>query len=229
MCGRFSFVVKKDKVQQVFPDVKIKGELIQRYNIAPTQRAYVIKDTKGGDLTMMQWGLIPHWSKDGKNGAMLINARMETIAEKPSFRVPIQSHRCLVLADSFYEWRTEGGRKKPYRIFLTDNELMVFAGIWDRWYELDTFSIITTEPNAEMSALHDRMPVILDTEKKAGKDFSDCDIWLSKDTDMTSILQLCQKPHDGFLNMYKVNEKVNSVKNESPDLHSKAPDDLFLF
>lgn len=229
MCGRFSFVINKKKVQQVFPNVRIVGDLIKRYNIAPTQQAYVITDTKGGDLKMMQWGLVPHWSKDGKNGGMLINARMETIREKPSFRVPILSQRCLVLADSFYEWRTEGGRKKPYRIFLNNNELMIFAGIWDRWHELDTFSIITTEPNAEMSQLHDRMPVILNYEQGFNEGISECDKWLSKDADIESILQLCQKPHDGLLNMYKVNEKVNSVKNESSDLHNKAPDDLFLF
>ena len=170
---------------------------------------------------MMQWGLIPHWSKDGKGGASLVNARVETIVEKPSFRESIQWRRCVVLADSFYEWRTEGGRKFPYRIQLFNDELLLMAGIWDEWNNVKTFSIITTEPNAEMSKIHNRMPVILRGD-------SDCEKWLGK-TDLGDILNMCKKPEKDFLHIYRVSEKINSVKNNSAYMHNEVPEELRLF
>ena len=125
MCGRFSFVVKKEKVKKQLPRVNVDNGLLESsYNIAPTQNAYLLAQPLPTTLQMMQWGLIPHWSKDGKSGASLINARVETIVEKPSFRESIQWRRCVVLADSFYEWRTEGARKFPYRIQLPNDELL---------------------------------------------------------------------------------------------------------
>ena len=222
MCGRYSFVVKKEKVQKLFPKVKIEGDLDKSYNIAPTQQAYVITNKQPNILQKMRWGLIPHWAKDGKRGGALINARVETIDEKPSFREPIHTQRCLVLADSFYEWRTEGGKKIPYRILLKNGELMVFAGIWDVWQNLSTFSILTTEPNVEMSQLHNRMPVILNTESGYEK-------WLSNTRDIPSLLPICEKPQDGFLHIYKVSDKLNAVKNNFPELHKELPEELTLF
>jgi putative SOS response-associated peptidase YedK len=169
----------------------------------------------------MQWGLIPHWAKDAHGGSTLINARMETLDEKPSFKEAIRHQRCLVVIDSFYEWNTEGGRKVPYRILMKDDDILVLAGIWDEWRGLKTFSIITTEPNKEMAIIHNRMPVVLKTE-------ADFDLWLGK-TDLTKILKRCKKQENGILSMYRVSEKLNSVKNNGSDLHKEVPKDLTLF
>lgn len=221
MCGRFSFAVTKEKVKKEFPQIVVSDEVIVNYNVAPTQNAYVLAQPDSSHLQMMQWGLIPYWSKDGKVGASLINARVETIVEKPSFRESIQWRRCVVLADSFYEWRTESGRKFPYRIKMPNNSLLLMAGIWDSWNQLNTFSIITTEPNAEMSKIHNRMPVILKSTQQVDK-------WLGN-TDLKDILYMCQKPTEDFLQIYRVSEKVNTVKNNSPDMHNEVPENLTLF
>ena len=221
MCGRFSFVVEKEKIKKKFPAVVVPEVVNTSYNIAPTQPAYVITNSAPYLLQAMQWGLIPHWAKDAQGGGALINARVETLDEKPSFKEPLRHHRCLVLTDSFYEWRTEGGRKVPYRIMPFEDEILVLAGIWDNWNGLKTFSIVTTTPNKEMSFIHNRMPVVLKTQE-------DFDIWLGK-TEVTKLLKMGKKPANGILKMYRVSEKVNSVKNNSPDLHQEVPKDLTLF
>jgi putative SOS response-associated peptidase YedK len=224
MCGRFSFVVEKKKVQKALPTVTIESELAISYNIAPTQSAYVLTNTEPNILQKMAWGLIPHWAKDNKNAASNINARMETLVEKPSFEKPIRTQRCIILADSFYEWKTEGKNKIPYRILLKEGELLLLAGIWDEWQGTKTFSIITTQPNAEMSVLHNRMPVILSKGMK-GDDWTN---WLGE-TDLDTLLYMCEKPQDDFLKMYRVSEKVNSVRHDSADLHNERLPDLTLF
>ena len=222
MCGRFSFVVEKKKVQKALPNVAIPEEtLLTSYNIAPTQLTYVVTNQEPQRLQKMKWGLVPHWANDDKKGASLINARMETLTEKPSFKEPLRTQRCLVLADSFYEWKTVGGKKIPYRILLQNDELLFFAGIWDQWRDVKTFSIITTQPNAEMSVLHNRMPVIL-------RGVKEYDLWLDK-TDLDTLLYMCEKPADGFLKTYRVSEKINSVRNNTSDMHNERPPDLTLF
>jgi putative SOS response-associated peptidase YedK len=221
MCGRFSFVVEKEKIKKKFPKLVMPELLNENYNVAPTQQAYVITNREHPKLHSMQWGLIPHWAKDAQGSLALINARMETLSEKPSFKEAIKHQRCLVLMDSFYEWKTEGGRKVPYRILMKNDELMVLAGLWDEWRGLRTFSIITTEPNKEMSTIHNRMPVVLQTE-------DDFEMWLGK-TDLTKILKRCKKQNNGILSMYRVSEKLNSVKNNGSDLHKEVPKDLTLF
>jgi putative SOS response-associated peptidase YedK len=221
MCGRFSFVVEKEKIKKKFPKLVMPELLNENYNVAPTQQAYVITSREHPKLHAMQWGLIPHWAKDAQGSLALINARMETLSEKPSFKEAIKHQRCLVLMDSFYEWKTEGGRKVPYRILMQNDELMVLAGLWDEWRGLRTFSIITTEPNKEMSTIHNRMPVVLQSE-------DDFEMWLGK-TDLTKILKRCKKQNNGILSMYRVSEKLNSVKNNGSDLHKEVPKDLTLF
>jgi putative SOS response-associated peptidase YedK len=221
MCGRFSFVVEKKKVAQKFPKVMLPELLHESYNVAPTQQSYVISNRHPQHLQVMQWGLIPHWAKDAQGSIALINARMETLDEKPSFKEAIRHQRCLVLMDSFYEWKTEGGRKVPYRIMPSDGDVLVLAGIWDEWRKLKTFSIITTEPNKEMATIHTRMPVVLRTEE-------DFEMWLGK-TELTKILKRCKKQSNGILSMYRVSEKLNSVKNNGSDLHKEVPKDLTLF
>ena len=223
MCGRISFVADKEKVKKVLPKVKIEDDLRISYNIAPTQQVYVVANSEPNRLQTMYWGLVPSWAKEGKPNGALINARMETILEKPSFRESFQHQRCLVPVDSFYEWRNDGGRKIPFRISKMDGELLVFAGIHSMWKNvLKTFAVITTQPNAEMAQIHTRMPVILKTE-------DECAAWLSGETPIDTLLYMCQTPPDGLLKMYRVSEKINSVKYDSVDLHREVPVDLTLF
>ncbi len=226
MCGRFSFVASKEKIQQQFgEDLEVGANLRLNFNVAPTQHAYVITNDKPDVLQYITWGLIPYWSKDGKNAGKLINARREGIESKPSFRVPLRKRRCLVLADSFYEWRKEGTQKIPYRIFMKNGDLLAMAGIWDVWYKDDyavkSFSIITTPPNQEISPIHNRMPVLFSTQQSYQQ-------WLSE-LSLEGVLGMLNTPEDGVLDMYRVSEKVNSVRNNSPELHQKIADPPSLF
>jgi len=225
MCGRFSLATSKEKLQQQLPFLEATETLRVNYNIAPTQHAYVITNDLPERLQYITWGLVPHWSNDGKNTGRLINARREGIETKPSFRIPLRKRRCLVPADSFYEWRKEGAHKIPYRIFLENGGLLLFAGIWDLWYSgdygLKTFSIITTDASGDMSGLHNRMPVILTSQEEQQK-------WLEAE-DLDEILSLLNTPPDGLLKMYRVPDLVNSVANNSPELHFEVPEPPTLF
>ena len=225
MCGRFSLATSKEKIQSELPFVETGNNIRLSYNIAPTQHAYIVANDLPEKLQYVTWGLIPHWSKDGKNEGKLINARSEGIETKPSFRIPIRKRRCLVIADSFYEWKKEGTKKIPYRIFSESGKLLVMAGIWDVWYKGDyaikSFSILTTEPNSEMQKIHRRMPVFF-SKNEAYK------TWLGAN-DLNEVLEMCHPPEDGFLKMYRVSEKVNSVRNDSPELHHEIPEPLTLF
>ena len=218
-------VTSKEKLQRQLPFVEVPETLRLSYNIAPTQHAYVVTDDDPERLQYIAWGLVPHWSEDGKNAGRLINARREGIETKPSFRVPIRKRRCLVPADSFYEWRKEGTGKIPYRILLKDNDLMFFAGVWEVWYKgdygLKTFSIITTDANDDMSDLHNRMPVLLTTPEQQKR-------WLESD-DLDEILMLLQTPPDQLIRKYRVTDKVNTVTNDSPDMHLEVPEPPTLF
>jgi len=225
MCGRYSFAPKPKQLESLENTVELPAVLQLSFNIAPTQEAYVITNEEPAKLQRMEWGLVPHWSADGKNSGKLINARAEGIAEKPSFREPLHSSRCLVPADSFYEWRKSGGKKIPYRIFLENGDLLFLAGIWDEW-EHDgvvkhTFSIITTTPNREMSDLHDRMPVVL-PDAEAQK------LWLSP-LPVEEALALLHPVQDGRLSMYRVSDKLNKPSCNDADLHRELPEELTLF
>lgn len=225
MCGRYSFVPSKPQLDQI-AGLERPADLILNFNIAPTQQAYVTTNREPRLLQTMQWGLVPFWSRDGRGGGKLINARAEGIAGKASFREPVRKRHCLVWADSFYEWRAAaGGRKIPYRILRTDGRLLCFAGVWDEWRQGDrplrTFSIITTEPNAEMIALHDRMPVLLPFP-------ADQERWLS-DQPLDDALDQLRPAPDGFLTLYRVSEKLNSPANNGPEMHESLPDDPTIF
>jgi len=226
MCGRYSFAPKPKQLEAQLRDVQRPAEIRINYNIAPTHQAYVIANDAPGKLQTMEWGLVPHWSADGKNSGRLINARAEGIGEKPSFREPVRSRRCLVPADSFYEWRTEpGGRKTPYRILSENGELLFMAGIWDEWRHGDarkrTFSIITTTPNRELATLHDRMPVLL-TNSEAQK------AWLSP-LPVDELLPLLHPAADAWLRLYRVSEKLNRPGYDEADLHTEVPEQPTLF
>ena len=170
MCGRYSYAPTKKQIAEQLKGKEIPAEFQLRFNIAPTQKAMVILHETPDQLSELTWGLVPFWSKDGKEGGKMINARAETVAEKPAFRNAFQHHRCLVPADSFYEWRKEGMNKLPYRIRYKNGELMFMAGIWEEWRHGEeykrTFSIITSGANTDMNDLHDRMPLLLTTEEE---------------------------------------------------------------
>ena len=224
MCGRFSFVTLKEKIENQF-DIIAPSNMGLSYNIGPTQQAFIISNEAPRKLQNMIWGLIPYWSKDGTNSGKLINARKEGISVKPSFRMPIRERRCLVIADSFYEWKRLGQRKLPYRILLKTEELMVFAGVWDIWTDnhriIKSFSIITTPANNDLGKIHNRMPVILSTKSAQKK-------WLSNIA-LSESLDLLISLKDESLNLYRVTEKINSVKYNALDLHKEVPELPSLF
>lgn len=216
MCGRFSWIQTEKKLLihrfnlNDFPD-----ELKPRYNIAPSQKAPVILNKSPRKLSMIRWGLIPHWSRDEKIGYKMINARAETLLEKPSFREPLQSKRCLVLSDGFYEWKKTPEGKQPYRITLKDNGLFTFAGLYDSWKttegaDLYTFTIITTEPNDLMKNIHNRMPVILPQDKER--------LWLDYHLDAQDASHLLETYPSENMKAYPVSKMVNSVENDSPNI-----------
>lgn len=226
MCGRYSYAPTKKQVQEQLKGLDTPAQFRLRYNIAPTQQALVILHEAPDQLTELTWGLVPRWSKDGANGGKLINARAETVAEKPSFQNAFRHRRCLVPADSFYEWRTEADRRKlPFRIRYKNGDLMFMAGIWEDWKQGDlhkrTFSIITSGANTDMNDLHDRMPVLLTTEEQRQE-------WLFG-TPEDALQQLAKVTPDGLLEKYRVSEKLNTPYNEGPELHEPVPSDGALF
>lgn len=191
-----------------------QAELAPRYNIAPTQPvATVLVVTGDRRMRRMRWGLVPHWAKDLLIGSRMINARAETVAEKPSFRRAFRERRCLVLADGFYEWRREGKRKQPMYVARKDREPFAFAGLWETWRPPDggeaveSCTIITTEANEVVAAFHHRMPVILDAEG--------VDAWLDEDADEAALLELLRPCPAGLMEAWPVSDVVNSPAHET--------------
>jgi putative SOS response-associated peptidase YedK len=167
----------------------------------------------------MRWGLIPYWAKDANVGFKIINARAETVAEKPAYRDPFKNRRCLIPADGFYEWKREGRVKQPFNFGMADDSIFAFAGIWDRWKNplgemIETCSIITTTPNALLADVHDRMPVILPLENY--------DLWLDPGFKGTDDLREMLRPYEpSLMKRYPVSTRVNLVKNVDPDCAMK--------
>jgi putative SOS response-associated peptidase YedK len=171
MCGRFTLTSNPEQLQESFPGILITHEVSPRYNIAPSQPIAVIPNSDQTRLDYYTWGLVPHWAKDPSIGSRLINARSETLDEKPAFRTAYRRRRCLILADGFFEWMsTPGTRSKtPMLIKLKSGNPFAFAGLWEVWNSPDgstlkTCCIITTQPNSLMAPIHNRMPVILPSE-----------------------------------------------------------------
>lgn len=216
MCGRYRLVRKKEILAEVF-DAGDDVDWAPRYNVAPSQDVPVIRQdaTKPiQSLSLMRWGLIPSWSKDPKVGFKMINARAETVEEKPAFREPLQSRRCLIPADGFYEWAKEGRAKSPYCFTLADDSVFAFAGLWDRWKSplgetVQTCSIITTSANALVSGIHERMPVILERENY--------DLWLDPGfKKVEPLLDLLRPYRAESMRSWRVSARVNSVQNDDP-------------
>src|SRR5216684_6653455 len=178
MCGRYRLSRRKQLVEEYFDSVSEEEDWSPRYNIAPTQAVPVIRQNPKEpvrELSLMKWGLIPSWARDASGAASMINARSETAATMPAFRESLKSRRCLIPADSFYEWKRDGKAKQPFCFEVNQGQLFAFAGLWDRWKDpsgnwIKTCSILTTTPNAVTAAVHDRMPVVLDPDSY--------DVWL---------------------------------------------------
>ncbi len=218
MCGRFTLTADLAALQDAFPFlVEIPKHLAPRYNIAPTQPIAVIPNDRQNKLDFFVWGLIPSWAKDPSMGSRLINARAETLAEKPSFRTAYKRRRCLVLADGFYEWTTVPGQKAkvPHYIQLESKEPFAFAGLWETWNAPDgsivkSATIITTEPNKMMAKLHNRMPVILPPNVY--------EAWLNTEEKKAEELNPLLKPYPAEEMMhYPVSRSVNSPANDVPE------------
>lgn len=218
MCGRFTLTETIQKLQMAFEFEYSGGEIVPRYNIAPSQNILtVIGNGEQRIGKQMKWGLVPSWAKDEKIGFKMINARAESIDSKPSFKTPFKRKRCLILADGFYEWRKTEEGKQPYRFIMKDEEPFALAGVWDTWNKggnpLMSCTIITTDPNEVTEEVHDRMPVIL---KKS--DFED---WLNPNFNDTDYLKSLLVPYPAEkMDKYPVSSKVNSPKNELAELIS---------
>ena len=165
MCARFS-LAGPDRIADRYPQFKLRGGWPRRYNIAPTQDVLAARNEGEGEIEPLRWGLVPFWAKDLGIGQKLINARAETLAEKPAFRSALQKRRCVIFADGFYEWTGGKGKKQPHRFTVDGGAPFAFAGLWERWGPKDapvtTCAIVTCAPNALLAAIHDRMPAILD-------------------------------------------------------------------
>ena len=216
MCGRFTLTVNPADLQETFENYTFPQTFAPRFNIAPTQPILAIPNDDRRTADFFIWGLIPMWAKDPSIGSRLINARAETIEEKPSFRGSLKYKRCLILADGFYEWKSAGKTKIPYFIHMSDRKPFAFAGLWDSWNSPDgsqvkSCTIITTEPNDLMSLIHNRMPAILHPR--------DYEKWLDPSAQTPETLKPLIKPYPAEeMNAYPVSTLVNKPENDIPGL-----------
>ncbi len=215
MCGRFTLTASAEKVQKAFELEQVPSQLAPRYNIAPTQPIAVVTNDHPKELTYVTWGLVPSWAKDTSMAGQLINARAETLAEKPSFRTAYKYRRCLVPADGFYEWRKDGKSKSPVYIHKEDRSVFAMAGLWERWVSKDgseilSATIVTTEPNELISTMHHRMAVILKAE--------DYDLWLSPKAEPLALQAILQPYPSDDLRAYEVAPTVNNARFDSADM-----------
>jgi putative SOS response-associated peptidase YedK len=215
MCGRYTLRTPVDTLAERFEIDDAPSSVAASYNVAPTQgvATVLIEDGKR-KLEMLQWGLIPSWADDPSIGNKMINARGETVAEKPSFRKAFRNHRCLVLADGFYEWQKTANGKQPYYIRMDDGSPFAFAGLWESWQngrEIRSATIITTDANDVVAPIHNRMPVILHPE--------DYQLWLDPDFDEKEPLTTLLKPYPSeAMEAYPVSRRVNSPSNNEPSI-----------
>ena len=222
MCGRYSLTTPLDRLIEVFDVPAVTFDYRARYNIAPSQDVPVVaSDRLGTRLGLLRWGLVPAWADDPAIGSRMINARAETLLDKPSFKDAAVSRRCLVPADGFYEWAKEGARKVPHWIHSPDREPLGFAGLWERWHSdasepVHSMAIITVDANEAIRHLHHRMPAIVPTaERKA---------WLDTETPVADALSLL-KPYEGVLEAYPVSTLVNSPANDEPGCIERVSED----
>jgi len=213
MCGRFTLHTPESRIREAFNLVHSEAlGLKPRYNIAPSQQIPIIRNTVSGrKMVMAKWGLLPHWSKAAKTRYSIINARIETVAEKPAYRTPFKHRRCLIPADGFYEWKVVDGRKIPHHIRMRDGGVFALAGLWDHWEgegeSMESCSIIVMPANEIMRPLHDRMPVIIGP--------AHYEPWLdSRVTDRAEIMGYLNSAPSTSLVTYQVSTWVNSPKHD---------------
>jgi putative SOS response-associated peptidase YedK len=219
MCGRYTLRTPVDSLVETFDIAEYPSSITPSYNIAPTQEVTaVVEEDEKRKLEMLCWGLIPSWAKDPAIGNKMINARAETVSEKPSFRSAFKKRRCLILADGFYEWKKTDDGKQPYHIKMQDGSPFAFAGLWETWQngeEIRSCTIITTEANGLMNEIHHRMPVILPPE--------DYGMWLDPDFDEKDPLTSLLKPYPAdAMEAYPVSRRVNKPSNNEPGVVEPA-------
>ena len=217
MCGRFTQQRPTSELAEIFEAADLAADDGGHYNVAPTDEAAVVvqRDDQRA-VVRYRWGLIPHWADSPKIAARTINARAETVASLPAFRDALRRRRCLVPVDGFYEWRRDGRQRQPFRIERADGRPLVLAGLWAGWRDPDagevrrTFTIVTTQANAAIASLHDRMPVSLPESAWAP--------WLdTRATDLGELRAMLQ-PSEDELSIYPVVPLVNNVRNDGPEL-----------
>jgi putative SOS response-associated peptidase YedK len=217
MCSRYNLISPPEFVRAVF-GYSNRPNFPPRYNIAPTQPIHIVREAAGGgcELTLARWGLLPSWVKNREDFSTIINARSETAAEKPSFRAAMRHRRCLIPADGFIEWTGPRGAKRPFYLKSPDQGLMAFAGLWEQWQgadgsEIESAVILTTQANATVSALHNRMPVILNPEQ--------FDAWLDcKRVSPGDLAEFLIPAPDTLLEAVELDPKINNPANDNPEL-----------
>ena len=216
MCGRFTLRAPAERVKREFRLQEIPSTEAH-YNISPTQNILAVRQKADErEAVELKWGLIPSWSKDASMVARLINARSETVMEKPSFREPFKRQRCIIPADGVYEWQRTGSSKRPFFFHMRDDQLFGLAGLWDRWRDeggevIESCAILTTEANDVFGPVHDRMPVILSQEKY--------DVWLAEDMRDVGLLKELLRPYpEPEIIAHPVRHLVNSPMNQGADL-----------
>ena len=216
MCGRFAQRSDPKRLAREFK-VAEAPQVEARYNIAPTQEILgVLEAADGREMKFFKWGLIPSWAKDASMGSRLINARSETVEEKPAFREAFKRRRCIIPADGFYEWQLTGGKKQPFFFQMKDERPFGFAGLWERWQGvagqvIESCTILTTEANEVLRAVHDRMPVILHSD--------DYELWLDEDARKRELLKDLLRPYPAEeMTSYPVSTAINSPHNQGATL-----------
>ena len=216
MCGRYSLIADLGELARRF---EFDGDWLtfdSSYNIAPTQEVLTLVGGESRRAGYMRWGLIPSWAKDPSVGSRMINARAETVAERPAFRTALRRRRCLVLANGFYEWQKSGGHRRPMRVVLRSQEPFAFAGLWETWRDpegkvVPSCTILTTEANDLLRPIHDRMPVILSRDSE--------DFWLDRGENDPAALADVLKPYPAnAMDAYEVSSLVNSPVNDGPEV-----------
>ena len=220
MCGRYTLIADLGDLAQRFEFDGSDFSYDPGYNIAPTESVLTVRNLDGREAASMRWGLIPFWAKDPKIGARMINARAETVSEKPAFRNALKKRRCLVIADGYYEWQKTPVGKRPFRIIMKSGEPFAMAGLWETWKDhhgnvVPSCTIITTAANDYLAPIHNRMPVILTRESE--------EMWLNAEVEDAVALThiLVPSPNDA-LDAYEVSTLVNYARNDGPEVIARV-------
>ncbi|MQF68923.1 SOS response-associated peptidase [SAR202 cluster bacterium AD-804-J14_MRT_500m] len=216
MCGRYALHSEINVLQQRFNFDAAGLNHSPHYNIAPSQQVLTVTSDGKRRAQSMRWGLIPFWAKEEKSGYRMINARSETLGQRPAFRSSIRSQRCLILADGFFEWSRKGTKRNPMYIYMRSSQPFAFAGLWSPWTSpegtvIESCTIITTDANEVISPIHDRMPVILSSESES--------LWIDPYTNnLSELSHLLKAAPTDLMELYPVSEMVNSPRNDTPEV-----------